>query len=227
VPGKFKITYNAPVTLTFALAAVVVQLLPLEGKSWFVSYPSFDYGTRAYVGMVSHVLGHANWDHLLANFTLILLLGPILEERHGSRQLLAMILITAVVTGLINMLISDTMLIGASGIVFMLILLASTANIREREIPLTFIAVAVIYLGHEVVNAFKNDNISQLAHLVGGLAGGVFGFVTAKPGQNKGKVSDALIRPKGAVPGTGMGAAAKPAVAKPAAAAAAKPIKPA
>ena len=213
--GKFKITYNAPVTLTFALLAVVVQLLPMSAKEWFVAYPTFEVGTRAYVGMVSHVLGHANWDHLLANFTLILLLGPILEERHGSRPLLAMILITAVVTGVINVLISDTGLIGASGIVFMLILLASTANIREREIPLTFIAVAVIYLGHEIVNAFKSDNISQLAHLVGGLAGGIFGFVTAKPGQGKGKVTDALVRAKGGVPGTGM-PAAKPAAKPPA-----------
>jgi membrane associated rhomboid family serine protease len=214
VAGKFKITYNAPVTLTFALLAVVVQLLPLGAREWFVAYPSLEFGTRAYVGMVSHVLGHANWDHLLANFTLILLLGPILEERHGSRPLLAMVLITAVVTGLINVLISDTGLLGASGIVFMLILLASTANIREREIPLTFIAVAVIYLGHEIVNAFKTDNISQLAHLVGGLAGGVFGFVTAKP-AGKMKVTDALVRPKGGVPGTGMPKAPAAAPAKP------------
>jgi membrane associated rhomboid family serine protease len=211
VARKFKITYNAPVTLTFALLAVVVQLLPMSAKEWFVAYPSLEYGTRAYVGMFSHVLGHGNWDHLLANFTLILLLGPILEERHGSRPLLVMILITAVVTGLVNVLISDTGLLGASGIVFMLILLASTANIREREIPLTFIAVAVIYLGHEIVSAFKTDNISQLAHLVGGLAGGVFGFVTAKPSQ--GKMADALVRPKGGVPG-GI-APAKPVAAKP------------
>lgn len=217
MPGKFRITYNAPVTLTFALLACVVQLLPAGAKEWFVAYPTFAVGTKAYVGLFSHVLGHQNWDHLLANFTLILLLGPILEERHGSRQLLVMILITALVTGLINAAISDNGLLGASGIVFMLILLASTANIKEREIPLTFIAVAVIYLGHEVVNAFKSDNISQLAHLVGGLAGGVFGFVTAGPAKNKAKVSDALIRPKGAVPGTGMTAP------KPAAVAAAKP----
>jgi GlpG protein len=68
---------------------------------------------------------------------------------------------------------------GASGIVFMMILLASMANMKSREIPLTFIAVAIIYLGGEVVRSFRNDNISQLAHLVGGAAGAAFGFFIA------------------------------------------------
>jgi membrane associated rhomboid family serine protease len=176
--ARFRITYNAPVVLTFALLATIVHLLPDDAKLWFAAWPTM-HDARAYVGMLSHPLGHANWDHLLANFTLILLLGPILEERHGSFPLMMMIAITALVTGLVNVLFFDTFLVGASGIVFMMILLASTANIRQREIPLTFIAVAILYLGGEIVNAFRDDNISQMGHLVGGLAGGVFGFATA------------------------------------------------
>ena len=178
--ARFRITYNAPVVLTLAVAAAIVQLLPDDTKLWFAAWPKF-YDARSYVGLVSHVLGHANWDHLLANFTLILLIGPILEERHGSRALLGMIGITAVVTGLVNVMLFDTFLVGASGIVFMMILLASTANIRQREIPLTFIAVAVLYLGREIVGAFRDDQISQMGHLVGGVAGAVFGFVLARP----------------------------------------------
>jgi rhomboid protease GluP len=96
-------------------------------------------------------------------------------------RLLAMILVTALVTGLINLAIFDTGLLGASGIVFMMILLASTANIRQGEIPLTFIAVSVIYLGGEVVRAVGDeDQISQMAHLIGGVVGAVFGFLAAK-----------------------------------------------
>lgn len=197
--GKFRITYNAPVVLTFAVLACVVQLLPDDAKLWFAAWPKL-VDTRSYVGLVTHVLGHANWDHLIANFTFILLLGPILEERHGSRQLFVMIVITAVVTGLVNMALSSTFLLGASGIVFMMILLASTANIREREIPLTFIAIAVIYLGRELVNAFHDDNISQLAHLVGGLAGGAFGFLGAR--SSRGPAAGPSSRPA-ASPGKG------------------------
>jgi membrane associated rhomboid family serine protease len=179
---RLRISYNAPVVLTFTLAAVVAFVLaqvgPESTKLWFVAWPKL-YDTRSYVGLFSHILGHANWEHLLGNFMLILLIGPILEERHGSAQLLIMILITALVTGLANLAFSDHFLLGASGIVFMMILLASMANIRGGEIPLTFIAVAVIYMGGEVVHSFKADGISHMAHLVGGAVGAMFGFLGA------------------------------------------------
>src|SRR5262249_25767245 len=119
-----------------------------------------------------------SWQHLISNFMLILLLGPILEERHGSGPLLFMILMTAFITGLASLVFSDQLL-GASGIVFMMILLASMANVRGGEIPLTFIAVAVIYMGGEIIRAFREDQISQMAHLVGGIAGAAFGFIIA------------------------------------------------
>ena len=188
--AKFRITYNAPVILTFALAAVLVHVLVGvfgdDFRRTFAAWPQF-YDWRAYLGLVTHILGHGNWEHLLGNFTMILLLGPLLEERHGSGPLLTMILLTALVTGLINVLFLDSFLIGASGIVFMLILLASTANIKHGEIPLTFIAVALIYLGGEVVQAFENDRISQMAHLVGGLAGAAFGFALASGKSDSGQ----------------------------------------
>jgi membrane associated rhomboid family serine protease len=182
--SKIRITYNAPVILTFALAAVAVHVATYivgDGvREWFAAYPQF-VGTKSYLGLVTHILGHANWQHLMGNFMLIMLIGPILEERYGSLQLLIMILLTALVTGLVNVTIGSNVLVGASGIVFMMIILASTANIRQGDIPLTFIAVALIWLGGEVVQAIKSDdNISHMAHLLGGMTGGVFGFLGAR-----------------------------------------------
>jgi rhomboid protease GluP len=182
--SKFRISYNAPVVLTFAFAAVLVHVLvSVAGDAvrlWFAAWPRFA-DTRSYVGLFSHILGHASWQHLIGNFMLILLIGPVLEERFGSFRLLAMILITALVTGLVNVAIGSNMLVGASGIVFMMILLASTANIRQGEIPLTFLAVAVIYMGGEIVQAVKSDdNISHMAHLLGGATGALFGFLSAR-----------------------------------------------
>ena len=178
--AKFRLTYNAPVVLTFTLAAVVAYLLPDSLHEWFASYPSFKYGAHTYIGLFSHILGHASWEHLLGNFMLILLIGPILEERHGSLPLLVMILITALVTGVANVALSSHILVGASGVVFMMILLASMANVRGGEVPLTFLAVAVIYMGGEIVHAFRDDQISHMAHLVGGAVGAAFGFLGAK-----------------------------------------------
>lgn len=147
-------------------------------RPWFVAYPNLS-GARAYVGLFGHILAHRSWEHLLGNFTLILLLGPILEERRGSVTLLFMILATALVTGLMNLVLSDSALIGASGVAFMMVLLASMANMRSGDIPLTFIAVAVIYPGGEIVRAFVSDDVSQMAHLGGGAIGALFGFIMA------------------------------------------------
>ncbi len=189
--AKLRITYNAPVVLTFAILAVLVFLLPQETRvHYFAAHPHF-IDWSSYLGLVSHILGHASWEHLLGNFMLILLLGPILEERHGSLSLLIMMLITALVTGLFNAAVTNTFLMGASGIVFMMILLASTANIRQGELPLTFIAIAVIYLGGEIYKAFaSDDNVSRTAHLIGGLAGAAFGFLGARAKRSTASVKD-------------------------------------
>lgn len=189
--ARLRITYNSPVVLTFALLAVAafgLTHLSETTKLWFVAWPKL-LDTRSYVGLFSHILGHASWEHLLGNFMLILLLGPILEERHGSSQLLVMILLTALFTGLLNLAIGDGFILGASGVVFMMILLASMANVRGGEIPLTFIAVAIIYMGGEIVRSFRSDQISQLAHLAGGLAGATFGFMTARRGRHAAKAA--------------------------------------
>lgn len=179
---KLRITYNAPVVLTFALAAVAVfvitQLVP-AAQQWFASYPTLG-PAQTYAGLFTHILGHGSWEHLLSNFMLILLIGPILEERHGSLGLLVMILVTALVTGLANLAIGSHAVLGASGVAFMMILLASMANVRGGEIPLSFLAVAAIYMGGELVHSFRNDGISHMAHLVGGAVGAVFGFLSAR-----------------------------------------------
>ncbi len=173
---KFRISYNSPVVLTFTLLAVAAHLLPDSYQHYFVMRPELKT-VEDFFALFSHIIGHGNWDHLLSNFTMILLIGPILEEKYGSKSLLTMILTTALVTSLLNHLIFKDFVLGASGIVFMMILLASTTNLRKREIPLTFIAVAVLFLGREVFSIFEKDQISQMAHLIGGVAGAVFGFV--------------------------------------------------
>jgi membrane associated rhomboid family serine protease len=194
---KIKFSYNAPVVLTFAIIATIVHALShLFGfwwQTWFISWPQFD-GLRTYIGLISHILGHADWNHLLSNFTMILLVGPILEERHGSRTLVTMILITALITGLINVAFASTPILGASGIVFMMILLASYSNVVKGEIPLTFIAVTVLFLGREAISLFDSDDgVSHFAHLIGGAAGAAFGFLTT--GKHRASAPIAAAKP--------------------------------
>ena len=186
-----RIRYNAPVTLTFTIVCGLVLLLnytlmPGLTAAWFTTPTPFDsHHFQSYVKLISYAIGHANLDHYISNFTFLLLLGPILEASYGSLSILFMMFVTALVTGLLQVFFfPSTGLLGASGIVFMMILLASLVNFRKGEIPLTFILIMIIYLGREVFNAIaanvtpgSSNNVSQFAHIIGGLVGSVFGFM--------------------------------------------------
>lgn len=72
-------------------------------------------------------------------------------------------------------------LCGASGVVFAFILLASFTGFNEGEIPLTFILVALIFIGQQVYEGITvHDDISNMAHIVGGLVGGIMGYTMNK-----------------------------------------------
>ena len=70
---------------------------------------------------------------------------------------------------------------GASGVVFAFIILASFTGFKEGEIPLTFILVAVIFIGQQVYEGIAvQDNISNMAHIIGGIIGAVLGYLLNK-----------------------------------------------
>ena len=179
-----KIDYNAPVALSFALLSLLVLFLgwvtnDLTTTKLFCVYGSSWANPLTYVRLFGHVLGHADLNHYISNMMLFLLLGPIVEDDYGSGRLLFMIAVTAVTTGLVDMLFFPRVaLLGASGVVFMMIILASMVSYRRGKIPLTFILVTVMYLGQEIYNAvFSVDDVSQLTHIVGGVCGLVFGML--------------------------------------------------
>lgn len=182
-----RLRYNAPVILTFTLLATVVLVIDsltagAASAGFFTIYPPLDLrDPLTYLRLFTHVLGHADWSHLMGNFSFILLIGPILEEKYGSGRILAMTAVTAVVTGLLAAAVFQTGLKGASGVVFMLILLGSYTNSRQGEIPLTFILVVLLFLAREVITAITvQDNVAQFAHIAGGVVGGAFGFLATK-----------------------------------------------
>jgi membrane associated rhomboid family serine protease len=188
----FRITYNAPVTLTFSLLAALVLILDgfiLHNKlllRFFVApgcqtsvFPFTWTDPLDYLRLFTHVLGHRDWNHLLSNLSFILLLGPLLEERYGSPAIALMIAVTAFVTGILNACFISSPLMGSSGIAFMMILLASFTSISHNEIPLSFILILLLYIGRELIPASKDENISTLAHIAGGICGSMFGFLVA------------------------------------------------
>ncbi|MBQ0050994.1 MAG: rhomboid family intramembrane serine protease [Treponema sp.] len=199
---KFRISYNAPVTLTFVLLCSFILLIDktlLGGKfipAFFTApaHSGLENGFNPssvmhYIRLFIHVLGHSDWNHLLGNLSFVLLLGPLLEERYGSKILCLMFLVTALVTGVLNACLLKTPLYGASGIVFMMIVLASITNIEKNVIPLSFILVVALYLGREIITVPKTENISTIAHIIGGVCGSLFGFLVAPKSKRTAKKS--------------------------------------
>ena len=140
-----------------------------------------------YLRLFTHVLGHSGLAHLIGNMTLILLLGPALEEKYGASRLLVVVLATALITGIIhNLFFPSTALLGASGVVFAMILLTSFTGFKEGEIPLTFILVALLYLGQQIWDGVTlRDNISNLSHIIGGLVGSGAGWLLNRKQRNR------------------------------------------
>lgn len=176
-----RITYNSPFILTFTLLAVFVFAISYSAGgnlALFTLNGQFDPSSwQSYFGLFLYPLSHANLSHLVANFSVILLVGPLLEKQIGWKKLLSMSIITTLVIGIVHVIFSNQGLIGASGLVFLYIILASLSNSSDKEIPLTFILVVLLFLGQEIANAFKDDNISQMAHIVGGFMAIVFRYL--------------------------------------------------
>ena len=180
-----QLQYNSPVILTFFLLSLGALFLGQWTGGWttkhlFCVYRGSLKDPLFYIRLFGHVLGHASWDHFLNNMLLLLVIGPPMEEKYGSGPLLKGILLTALISGVLQcVLFPHTALLGASGIVFMLIMLASLSGF-SGGIPVTMLLVAALYLGQQVYDIiFARDNVANFMHIVGGVCGTAFGYVYA------------------------------------------------
>ena len=179
-----KVSFNSPVVLWFSIICLFALIAGIvtHGATttmFFSVYRSSLVSPLTYVRLVGHVFGHVGWDHFLGNITLLLVVGPMLEEKYGSSNILFVILTTAIVTGIVNFIFfPNVKLFGASGVCFAFILLSSFTSIQDGTIPVTFILVAVIYIGGQIYDGvFVHDNVSNLTHILGGAVGSALGYV--------------------------------------------------
>lgn len=189
---KFKLSFNSPVVLSMTLLCFIALILDWITKGYtnnllFSVYNSSLLNPLTYVRFFGHVLGHAGIDHFMGNIMLLLVVGPMLEEKYGSSNILFVILSTALITGLVNYIFfPHVQLLGASGVVFAFILLAPFTGVKKGTVPITFILVAALYIGEQIYSGiFIQDNIAHLTHIIGGIVGASLGFVMHKYKMNK------------------------------------------
>lgn len=156
--------------------------------TYFTLRSPIDFGNwLSVLTLFSHALGHANDAHLYANLSVIFLAGPMIEERFGSIRLALAMVFVAGFTGLFTIVfVPFVALKGASGIAFMLFILASFANTKRGYVPVTFVLACSIYLQSELRFALMHDkvlealgkpsNIAHYAHFIGGSIGAIIGM---------------------------------------------------
>lgn len=181
------LTFNSPIVLSFVIisfGAMIANYLTagLSNRLLFMTYHSSLLSPLTYVRFFTHVLGHSGWSHYIGNMMYLLLLGPMLEEKYGSRAIVEVILVTGLVTGVVTwVFFPGIALCGASGVVFAFIMMTSFTSFKEGEIPLTVILVAIIFIGQQVYEGiFVQDNISNMGHIIGGLIGALAGYTLNK-----------------------------------------------
>ncbi|MBD5143977.1 MAG: rhomboid family intramembrane serine protease [Ruminococcus sp.] len=192
LPKKLpKIEVNSPVIIWYTVISFIVLLFgyatsKTSTMSIFTCYRTSPKDIMMYIRLVTYVFGHADISHYMNNFFLITLIGPMLEEKYGSKRLIIMMVITALIGGIVNILVTTSGLLGASGIAFMMIILCSCTSVKSGKIPLTLMIVVIIYIGKEIVAGVTTmDNVSQLTHILGGICGIVFGLYYNEKGISK------------------------------------------
>ena len=173
--------YNSQVIITYFLISLTACFLNYlsHGKSnklLFTSYRSSPLNPLTYLRLFTHSIGHNNWDHFVSNFLIILLIGPMIEEKFGSLNLLIMLITTSLIVALVNILIHNYI----SSNAFMLIVLSSFANITQKKIPITLVLICLFYILTEIKKSIfdRNKKIYYSGHILGAVCGIVFGLIT-------------------------------------------------
>lgn len=180
-------SYNSIVVISFFLICLVVLILNFITKNRLNRFLMLQRGSifnpMLYIRLITSSCCHADFEHFKNNFMMILLIGPMIEEKYGSINLIYMFVITSVVTGIIHLIISNKPAVGASNIAFMLIGLSSIVNITDGKIPLTLILIVLFYIVDEIIKTIfhkRSDNVGHDAHLLGAICGILFGLFIYK-----------------------------------------------
>ena len=181
--NNIKFDYNSPVIISYLIISLIACFLNYltrgkTNKLFFCNYRSSPLNPLTYIRLFSHCIGHKDWDHFISNFLYILLIGPMIEEKYGNINLIIMLLITSLIISLFNIIFHNYCITGASGNVYMLIVLSSFSNITEGKIPITLILILIFYITSEIRKSILEGNkkIYHDGHLLGAICGIIFGF---------------------------------------------------
>jgi membrane associated rhomboid family serine protease len=175
-----RVTVEAPVIILFCFICVLVHVI--QQTIWpdlnrlLAVQDRFDpTNPLQFSSLFTHVIAHdGTLDHIKGNMVHLLLVGPSAEHVYGSPTMLLVIGLVAVTSAWAHILLGSayTHQLGASGVVFAVILLNSLVAAVSGTIPLSFLLTASIWCLDELIRfVWKTDNVSHHAHLTGAIVG--------------------------------------------------------
>ncbi len=189
---NIKLSYDAPVTLTFVIATLllfVINSFLCKGKltTLILSAPTSSVGELpfevssplSYLRLFFYVFGASSGNMMITNLIFILLLGPAMEERYGSVVIGIMIIVSAVFAGVLNACFCQKMLQGPISIVFMMVFLNAFMSFSKKKVPLCFVIILILFVCREIFEQNANGIIGLISSLAGGLCGSLFAFLAS------------------------------------------------
>ena len=209
---NLKVSYDAPVTLTFVLISAIIFLLNMfltksgkaVGLQSLLASPTTQAGALpfivkqplSYLRLLLYIFGtgEAGGEAVLfTNLILIMLLGPAMEERYGSVIIGIMMFVSALFSGVLNACFCNTSLVGAVPVVCMMIFLNAFMSFSKKKFPLSFAAVMVLFV---VLQIFSGAGaVRIIICIAGGLCGSLFAFLTSPKMKSEKKNNSSASEP--------------------------------
>ncbi len=187
---NLKVSYDAPVTLTFVIISAVFFLLNTfllknGGLAKLLASPTSVSGTLpfivsqplSYLRLLFYIFGSNEGSILFTNLILIMLLGPAMEERYGSAIIGIMIFVSALFSGVLNACFCPESLVGPLPLVSMMIFLNAFMSFSKKKFPLSFVAVIVFFVVLQILEGLGILKI--IICIAGGLCGSLFALLTS------------------------------------------------
>ena len=157
--------------LTYIIPGVIVNLVlfPIGDVNFLPSQ------------FITYMFLHSSVQHIVFNMLALVIFGPEIERKYGSKSFLGFYLISGVLCGISHLLFMGGACVGASGALFGLMALYALINPDQKlylyfliPIKSKFIIGGIILFELYYFIVGQTDGVSHIAHLIGALCGLVF-----------------------------------------------------
>lgn len=122
-----------------------------------------------YFRFILHILGNSDWANMALNFCILICIANEVEDKYGKINILFMMVICAVTSGVLNACFSTILLFGSNGITCMFLLIYIGSSIDKKQFSISSIFFIAFYLGNLVNISIKQMSLNCFYGIAGAL----------------------------------------------------------